>query len=470
MKCLKKITLTTYAFVLASSAFGQLTFSGEYRPRAEYRHGYKSIADTNQKSAFSIDQRTRLTLDYIVDDYEFYLSVQDIRTWGSNQQLNISDGFLSVHQAWAKINIKKGYSLKLGRQEIIHDDHRLFGNVAWLQQSRSHDAALFQFNNDRSRFDFGIAFNQIEGAMIGVDYSLTKSYRDMQFIHFNHRFNDKVVMSLTALNLGQQVDFMDGNESPSSSMNYTQTIGTFTKFNFDKFGMNVNAFYQMGSAPVTPVKSTSAYLFSIDASHKISDKFFAGFGYETQSGTTQTDTTHSYLNVSHNFSPYFGTNHKFNGFMDYFYVGNSHGNVGLQDIYLKLKYKKGSSFIALDAHMFLTGLGVEVYDSNGFSDALDIASSQVEIDAINATRYSDYKLSSYLGTELDLSFETKINKSVTLKAGYSHMLASETLATLKGVVYTSGPNEGSGRVDQINNWGYLMIIIKPTFLVRENKK
>ncbi|MDZ7608893.1 MAG: hypothetical protein U5K79_25710 [Cyclobacteriaceae bacterium] len=28
------------------------------------------------------------------------------------------------------------------------------------------------------------------------------------------------------------------------------------------------------------------------------------------------------------FNPLYGTNHKFYGYMDYFYVGNSHGQVG----------------------------------------------------------------------------------------------------------------------------------------------
>ena len=52
------------------------------------------------------------------------------------------------------------------------------------------------------------------------------------------------------------------------------------------------------------------------------------------------------------------------------------------------------------------------------------------------------------------------------------MLASETLATLKGVTYTSGADAGLGRTDQMNNWGYVMVIIKPTFLniKKEEKK
>ena len=34
----------------------QLTISGEVRPRAEYRHGFKSLPNQNQEAAFFIDQ------------------------------------------------------------------------------------------------------------------------------------------------------------------------------------------------------------------------------------------------------------------------------------------------------------------------------------------------------------------------------------------------------------------------------
>ena len=34
---------------------------------------------------------------------------------------------------------------------------------------------------------------------------------------------------------------------------------------------------------------------------------------------------------NNSFTPFYGTNHKFNGHMDYFYVGNHIGNVGLRE-------------------------------------------------------------------------------------------------------------------------------------------
>jgi hypothetical protein len=478
MKNLKKLVLTGIAGMIAATSFGQseFTLSGEYRPRAEYRHGYKSVADSNQQNAFYIDQRTRLKLNYKVKDYEFYISVQDIRTWGANAQLNVSDGFMSIHQAWAKANFNENWGIKLGRQELNYDDARILGNVAWLQQARSHDAAVIQWQTEKSKLHIGAAFNQEGMPMVGTDYPSTlnpaATYRDMHYAWFNTKFGEKVNMSLLAMNLGKQITVINTEGNNHKSMHYILTAGTHTKFNFGKFKAVLNGYYQFGSAFTTPQSDHGAYLLGLDLNYQVAKTFSVGLGYETQSGRTQTDTSSAYLGASQAFNPFFGTNHKFNGLIDYFYVGNGHGNVGLQDAYLKLNFKKGIWSAGLNVHMFMTGLGVDVYDATRYNTALGAATTQAEIDAIQAGQYTDYTLGNMLGTEIDFSFGTKINKSVAVKAGYSHMLASETLATLKGVTYTSGADAGLGRTDQMNNWGYVMVIIKPTFLniKKEEKK
>ena len=153
--------------------------------------------------------------------------------------------------------------------------------------------------------------------------------------------------------------------------------------------------------------------------------------------------------------------------MDYFYVGSGHGNVGLQDIALKLKYEKEKWSVGLDAHIFMTGLGVEVYDGVRYNTALNDAMTNgtaADVTAVQDAQYADYTLDAMLGTEIDLSFAYKIKPTVMLKAGYSHMLASETLAYLKGTTYNFGADAGLGRTDQTNNWGYVMVIFKPVFL------
>ena len=80
-------------------------------------------------------------------------------------------------------------------------------------------------------------------------------------------------------------------------------------------------------------------------------------------------------------------------------------------------------------------------------------------------------MDSNLGMEVDLTAGFNISKGVAFKMGYSQMLGSETLAVLKGVTYTdpTEDNFGKGRTDQISNWGWAMIIVKPEFFKSEKK-
>lgn len=474
MKQLRKWILAGCFGLITTGSFAQFTLTGELRPRAEYRNGFKSPMDSNQTNAFFIQQRTRLNVGYKVKDYDFYVSVQDIRIWGSTAQLNVSDGFLAVHEAWAKAKFGKNWGLKLGRQEILYDDHRIFGNVDWAQQARSHDAALLQFSNDKSKLDIGAAFNQANEALIGTDYTGPSSYRDMYYGWFNHKFGEKFNLSVLSMTLGRQVDKINGNGDPYKIINYISTFGTHAKFKFGKFQAALNGYYQFGSdintftdsEGKTASKGFAGYLIGLDLKYQATEAFSVGLGYETQSGTSQADTNEAYNRVNHSFNPWFGTNHKFNGYMDYFYVGSSHGNVGLQDAYLKFGFKKGNWELGLDAHMFMTGFGVEILDNDTYTSEYNALIDVGDPTAAADLDPFDYKYSSYLGAELDLSVTTKLNQSVSLKAGYSYLTGSPTLYHLKGVSYYNIGNDGtmSQRDLPENQWGYIMIIFKPDFL------
>ena len=86
-----------------NNAAGQFSLTGELRPRTEYRHGLKTLASKDQASAFFTSQRTRLLLDYQGEKFNIGFNLQDIRVWGSTSQLNITDNFSSVHEAWGEI-------------------------------------------------------------------------------------------------------------------------------------------------------------------------------------------------------------------------------------------------------------------------------------------------------------------------------------------------------------------------------
>lgn len=452
MKTVKNIALLFTLLGITFTSFGQFTLSGEFRPRFEYGHGFKTLADSNQRAGAFVSQRSRLNFDFKNEHYQTKLVFQDIRIWGSTPQLNTSDAFSSIHEAWGQAFINDKWSLKLGRQEIIYDDHRMFGSVGWAQQARSHDAILIKYATDKMKFDIGGAYNQT-GSYTSTSYTLGGSYKAMQYIWFHKPINDKLKVSLLALNLGYEVG--DGNGKYWD--NYQQTFGTHTTYKGDKLHIAFNGFYQMGATAEVSANDISAYNIGLDVKYKLSDKFTAGLGYELLSGNSQVDTTQSYMEDQHAFNPYFGTNHKFNGFMDYFYVGNHIGIVGLQDIYAKIAYKKEKNTVGLDFHLF--SAANDVWDGYKVADDLANATDPSTVDILQ-------KMNRSFGMEFDLSFGTQLTEGVSLKAGYSHFLGSETLAYVKGVV----DFKGQGRTDQMSNWAYVMVTFKPQFFTTKSKE
>ena len=205
-KITRKIILGGAMLLLGTTAFAQFTLDGEIRPRFEHRHGFKSVADTNQKSADFIDQRTRINFGYKTEGYRFKVVFQDYRVWGSEKQLVTDDGDrTTLHEAWAEAFLNDKWTFKFGRQEIIYDDHRIFGSVAWAQQARSHDAGIFKFKSDKFKSDIGFAYNQDAPGLIGTD-AFNGGYKAFQYLWLHYDFSESFGASVLALNLGKQAE------------------------------------------------------------------------------------------------------------------------------------------------------------------------------------------------------------------------------------------------------------------------
>ncbi|MDC1162473.1 alginate export family protein, partial [Tenacibaculum sp.] len=405
---MRKIELFSLLLMLVTTvSFSQLTIDAELRPRAEYRHGFKTLFPDNSDAAMFVSQRTRLNTLYKIEKLNFYISLQDVRVWGDVPQLNSADNNgLSLHQAWGEILLNSNFSLKLGRQEVIYDDSRIFGNVGWAQQARSHDMALMKYQKDNFRLNVGLAFNQSKENLTGTLLTTPKTYKAMQYAWFHKDWN----------NFSGSFLFLNNGMQTNNGLKYSQTIGTHIKYEKKDLQIAANFYYQFGND--TDNRDLSAYLFGVEANYKTSSTTKIGLGVELQSGNKNGVPTNNENNA---FTPFYGTNHKFNGFMDYFYVGNHGNNVGLLDIYAKAKFK-------LNAKSGLTAF------IHNFSAAEEINSN----------------VSKQLGTELDLVYGYKLTKEVGFKVGYSHMFPTDGMKALKG------------NFDNTNNWAWAMVTIKPT--------
>jgi len=418
-----------FTFIIAlfsiTAMYAQFTLNGEIRPRTEFLHGYK--APTTQNTMFNLvtSQRTRLGFGYVADKFDVGIQIQDVRAWGSEKQLIVDDGFhTTIHQAWAKVKLNEALALKVGRQELVYDDSRILGNVGWAQQARSHDLALFQFEKkDAFKLHLGLAVNQVQTYAYNVS-----NYKSMQFLWFNKKFSDAYTLSVLALNNGTQDTLANGDNTTV----YSQIIGQRSVFKTGKLTVGLNLYYQMGINMPTK-NERSAYNVGLDLNYKLNDNLSVGGGFEMLSGNSQTDTTKAYNDVNHAFAPLYGTNHKFNGWMDYFYVGNHANSVGLNDFYLKVNYKKNKILTGAAFHYFMAN--APVYDATASAKSGNIEA-----------------MSSGLGMELDTYLGYKLSKEVLFKVGVSGMFDTETMRALNGGDYGAS-----------NYWGWAMIVVKPTF-------
>lgn len=391
----------------------QIGISAEIRPRFENKHGYKTLLNTNQEGSNFISQRTRLNLIFAQDNLKMGVSFQNVRVWGDVSTLSANDKANSLHEAWAQYLVSDQFSLKFGRQEIVYDDSRIFGNVGWAQQARSHDAVLAKFSfKNNSKLDLGFALNSDSQSGADILYSNAAGYKTFQYAWYHTQLKN-VGLSLLALNTG--VEFLE--TATEQKVNYSQTVGGRATYKKGNFNFDASTYFQSGKLYA---KSISSTYFGGNVKYKASNLFSVGLGGEYLSGKDTNDTSSEIKS----FNPIFGTNHKFNGWMDYFYVGNHLGNVGLIDIYATIAYKKDKFSAKLVPHIF--------------SSAADIYNGTTKMDTS-------------LGTEIDVTIGYKISKNINFNAGYSKMYGTASLEHLKG-----------GDSNENNSWGWMMFTFKPT--------
>lgn len=403
-----------------SSQSNYFKIGAQYRVRPEMRHGYKTLAPDTSHAAFFITQRARLIFDYKKDNVTAYISVQDIRTWGDEEQLKDIPG-LSVNELWFELSLKKNFSIKVGRQELVYDDQRLLGNVDWSNTTRSHDALLLKHTNKEKKFycHLGGAFNQSGEPLFGTDYNV-KNYKFLGFLWLKKEF---VNSSLSALAI---VNGLNSTIPTSAKAKASFTIGPLYNFQNNNFKALLGAYYQTGKTENNLL--LSAYMFNSYAEIK-SKKIFAGAGLDYLSGNSdKTSSDHS-----QSFSTLYATNHKFYGYMDYFInIPADTKQRGLIDPYLRFGIAPYKNFkTTLDAHKFYLA------NENGQS--------------IN-------KIQKELGDELDLLMEYQPSSIINLQVGYSMMFATKNMELIKG-----------GDKNNYNGWAFIMLKISPDFFTKEFK-
>lgn len=419
--------------VSLSTVRAQFTLTGEIRPRVEFRNGFKTISRASDDPAAFIEQRSRLYFIYKQDKMKFNLTLQDVRIWGNVSQIFKEDPALSnVYEAWGEYYFNEAFSVKAGRQALNYDNARFLGNLAWAQQARSHDALLFKYEGKSGlKAHLGGAFNQNvpfePGKLAGTFYSGVNNYKTMQYLWLHKAFDKTAKLSALIFNDGRQTIKNAGTPNADTTMSYRQTYGVLGSAKLGNIKLDGEFYYQGGQNAAGV--DVDAFLGSFSATYKTNLTPLT-IGLDYVSGTNQ-NVDGSVSGKDNSFNPLYGTNHKFYGLMDYFYVGNGFSNVGLIDIFFKTKFKlsKKAALIA-HYHHFESEATIPGQDANS------------------------------LGDEIDLVLNLNLAKGANLKIGYSQMFATDAMGVIKG--RTANTND-------FNNWAWVMLTIKPTLFTTKKK-
>ncbi|HJS01796.1 MAG TPA: alginate export family protein [Flavobacterium sp.] len=386
----------------------------EFRPRFEYRDGYKQLRTDDSKAAYFATQRSRLNFSYSQPKFKFHTSIQDLRVWGQYGQTSTT-GSLNVFEAYAETALSDEFSIRLGRQKVELDNGRIFSAANWSQAGRAHDGVNFIYHNNRIYSEFITAFNQTSERIFETDFAPTTftNYKLLNVHYLKVKLDDH--FSLTTINAA---DFYQNKTKPRT-MYGRGTSGGRLDFERGNLYLTLSGYYQYGQLQAG--NRISAYYLQPEIQLK-TGKLTSRLGAEFMSG----DNADEPSTTSKSFVPLYGVAWKFMGNMDYFTsFPTDVKNGGLINPYLILNYDITKKLaLRSDFHLF--------YLENKVKNTLN------------------QNIDSYLGFENDLSIHYKCNAFTMIDFGFSYMAAEKSMETLK---------VGNSSITPV--WSYLMITFKP---------
>jgi len=414
-------------FIPATIIAQTVVIDGEIRPRVEYRDGItKPLMETNDPGVSAI-QRTRMGMTFSSGLLKTQLTIQDSRTYGQNPTSS-GDATTGIFEAWAEMVLMPGGTLKVGRQILTYDDKRLFSACDWSNTGASHDMALFKYSVNDFQGHLGVAYNN--NSMISSEtYYLPKSnYRYMGFLWLSKDIVNGLNLSLIGVDEGVQdtTGTKNGVNYLKTSMFHAYTYGGNLKFSDSNSPITAlaTAYYQSGKNSLGSKMNGKQLAIILD--YKLSDILSSNIGTNYISGDHNASD-----GVQSNFKKLYGTDHSFNGYMEYWKVPLTQG---LLDYYAGVTGKIGKDLsVSGTYHLFNSEYSGK--NKKGISFSKD------------------------LGSEFDLTINYKLNAWSTVQGGWSTYFVNSNVLIAKDMM-----NSATAPIIRTPQWAYVMFTIRPVFL------
>jgi hypothetical protein len=422
-----------------------ITFGGRIRPRFEYwdlqadQSGGGAASTFRNDDVSFINMLVRLQATAkINDNTSAFIQLQSNTRFGNSggfpgdpNQPNDTSTDVGIHQAYFTLNKFFGapVDLQVGRQEIILDGHRLFGNTVWTQGMQSHDAirlthkhgkhtvmyAYSQGNENSGRPDAGGVLGG--GSSDDVDDLETH----VLWANFKGLAGENSSTSGYLVLTDQDCNTPGATGTGASGISCAAplgsadfwTIGARQAGGFGDFSYRGEFYYQTGksniAAPTGGTGDLDAFMFGLRAGYKAKNvpmKPSVTLWFDYLSGSDAADIA---AGDQSDFRTLYDTGHKYYGLMDIFLGGPTgngptHPAAGLVDYAVKLSVQPmAKTTLKADFHHF------------------ELAEDDLTTGGVGSGPSS-------LGQEIDLTLVHKYNPNTKIVVGYSHFFAKDLLS------------------------------------------
>lgn len=400
--------------------------------------GSNKDADIPEDHSQFLLSRNRLVIDYERKGLQTHAIVQNKYVWGmkGNQSLNLYEG-------WVKLSAPCGLFAQAGRIALSYDDERIIGTNDFAMASQSHDVARVGYEGHGHKVHAILAYNQNSDEVYSGSYYANGAfeYKSMQTVWYHYdvpRF--PLGVSLLFMNIGIQAGVPNKvNDQPR--IEYQQMYGGYFLFS-PRYLTLEGSYYRQGGTianwktnPDTGNKEYNgsmdldAWMASIKATVSPSDRYGFELGYEYLSGDDYVAVVKPgslgmvYHKSLKGFTPLYGSRTKFYGMMDYFYESAYINGFtpGLQNAYGGVF---GTPVKGLQCKLLYHYLAVST-----------------DLEKLNRT----------LGHSVEFQASYRFSNDVSLNAGYTQMMGTETMDQLK---------QGTG--NKRARWGWFSLVISPS--------
>ena len=377
--------------------------------------------------------RLRMNVDYERPGLQVHAVIQNKAIWGTsgNQSLNLYEG-------WVKMAAKNGLFAQAGRIALSYDDERIIGPNDFSIAAKSHDALRVGYEGYGHKVHAILAYNQNgENVYTGTYYDGgAQLYKTMQAVWYHYDVPKfPLGASLLFMNIGMQAGKNDTKawdyKTNSPRTSYQQLYGGYVNFHPKHLTFEAS-YYRQGGKMVLSSKQDApikAWMASAKATVTPADNYGFTLGYDYLSGDDYVPVAYGgpLVMVRHDelggFMPLYGSRAKFYGIMDYFYES---------------AYTNGFTPGLQNAYVGIFGNPTSKLSCSATYHYLAVAT---KLNNLNRT----------LGHSVELQASYQFTKDISLAAGYTQMMGTDTMDRLK-------QGEGSKRA----RWGWFSLVVSPS--------